>query len=409
MRDTLRVIPLEEAEQLVLDSAAAFAETEVISLVDSLGRVAAADITADINVPEFRRSTVDGYAVRSRDLKGAGESMPAFMDLLGQVEMGQAAAYALTSSGDTVYVPTGGMLPAGADSVVMLEYSEHLDDRTILLKRESAPGENVVDIGEDMEQGEVVIARGSVLRAYETGVLASLGKTSVQVCKKPRVGIISTGDEVVGEHEVPGPGKIRDINSQLLFALLMEDGCIPVKYGHIPDDFNLLKTVTETAHRECDLVLISGGSSVGAKDHTREAIASLKDSAILIHGIAVKPGKPTIFAMASGKAVFGLPGHPLACAVIYGSLVRPYVEKALGCQGGDYYLTGTFTENHHKAAGRVEFLPVRVTEAKDRLLADPIHAKSGMISGFAKAFGFVRIPRNEEGLKAGQEVKIYRF
>ena len=409
MRDTLRVIALEEAEQMVLDRAVAFTETEIVSLPDSLGRITGEDITADSNVPEFRRSTVDGYAVRSRDLKGAGEGMPAFMELLGQVEMGQAAPYALKTSGDTVYVPTGGMLPGGADAVVMLEYSESLDPTTILLKRESAPGENVVDIGEDMEEGEVVIPRGSILRPYETGVLASLGKTAVTVLKKPRVGIISTGDEVVGEHEVPGPGKIRDINSQLLAALVQEDGCIPVKYGHIQDDFDELKTIMETAHQECDLVLISGGSSVGARDHTVEVIASLKDSAILIHGIAVKPGKPTIFAMAGGKAVFGLPGHPLACAVIYGSLVRTYLKTSLGYVQKEYFLTGTFTENHHKAPGRVEFLPVRISEAEDRLLAEPVHAKSGMISGFAKAFGFIRIPRNEEGLRAGQTVKIYRF
>ncbi|MFB0918709.1 MAG: molybdopterin molybdotransferase MoeA [Clostridiaceae bacterium] len=409
MRQDLRVISLDEALDIVLKEIDFKLGCEVIDSSLSLGRHVSEDIKAEINVPDFKRSTVDGYAVRSKDLKGAGDSMPAFMKLKGSVGMGKGTDIKLTSSGDCAYVPTGGMLPLNSDTVVMIEYSDKLDEETVLLMKENTPGENVIDIGEDIEIGETIISKGKAIRPYEAGVLSSLGITRLNVFKKPVVGIISTGDEVIGEDDPMEPGKIRDINTRLLYNMSIEDGCNPVIYGHIKDDFELLKRTMEKALSECDIVLISGGSSMGSGDFTREVILTMKDSAVLFHGLAVKPGKPTIFGKSEDKPIFGLPGHPLACAVIYGSLVRPLIKKLLYSNNNDFYLSCEFTENHHKSAGRTEFLPVTVDEKDGILKACPIHAKSGMISGFAKAYGYIRIPRNEEGLKEGQTVKVYKL
>lgn len=409
MRQDLRVISLDEALDIVLRDVELTLDSELIDSSISLGRHVSEDIEAKVNVPDFKRSTVDGYAVRSKDLKGTGDAMPAFMKLKGSVHMGKGTDLKLTSSGDCVYVPTGGMLPLNADTVVMIEYSDKLDEETVLLMKENTPGENIIDIGEDIETGEVIIPKGKAIRPYEAGVLSSLGITNLNVFKKPVLGIISTGDEVIGENEPIQPGKIRDINTRLLYNMCIEDGCKPIIYGHIKDDFELLKKTMEKALSECDIVLISGGSSMGSGDFTREVILTMKDSEVLFHGLAVKPGKPTIYGKSGYKPIFGLPGHPLACAVIYGSLVKPLIKRLLHCTENEFYLSCEFTENHHKSAGRTEFLPVIVEDRGERLEAIPIHTKSGMISGFSKAYGYIRIPRNEEGLKEGQTVKVYKL
>jgi molybdopterin molybdotransferase len=301
------------------------------------------------------------------------------------------------------------MLPKGADSVVMIEYTEKLDDSTILASKSASPGENVVEIGEDIKKGEAVIKKGTKLRAYEIGVLASLGITRVNVINKPRIGIISTGDEVVPPEEEIKPGQIRDINTYLLYSLIEEQWCTPVKFGLIKDDYNLLKNAVEDAVKQCDIVLISGGSSVGKKDNTVRVIDDLGDEGVLVHGMSVKPGKPTIIGKSNGKIIFGLPGHPLACAVIFQVMVKYYIGKITNYKDKSYPVTCTFKINYHKAKGREEYLPVTIEDDGQTLTACPVFGKSGLITGFSKAWGYIRIERNEEGIREGQTVSVYRF
>jgi molybdopterin molybdotransferase len=407
--DLFNVLTVKDTSKLIDENFNYNLESELVTLPEATGRILKNDITAKENVPDFRRSTVDGYAVFSRDVFGASESIQSILDLKGEILMGEEAKGEISIPGQCYYVPTGGMLPRGADSVIMIEYTEKLDDTTILTSKSTSPGENVIEIGEDIKQNEVVIKKGTKLRAYEIGVLSSLGYYQIEVCKKPRIGIISTGDEVVHPSQNIKIGQIRDINSYLLNSLTEENGCIPVMYGLIKDEYELLKSTVETAVSECDIVLISGGSSVGKKDNTVKVIENLEDGKLLVHGISVKPGKPTIIGKSSGKIIFGLPGHPLACAVIFQVMVKYYIEKITEHKEKIYPVTCRFKLNYHKAKGREEYLPVTIEEKSSELIASPVFGKSGLITSFSKAYGYIRIERNEEGIKEGQIVSVYKF
>lgn len=407
--DLFNVLTVKDTSKLIDDNFSFRLESELVTLTEATGRILKNDVTAKENVPGFRRSTVDGYAVYSRDVFGASESVQSILDLQGEILMGQETLGEITASGQCYYVPTGGMLPKGADSVIMLEYAEKLDDATIFVSNAPSPGENVVEAGEDIKKDEVVIKKGTRLRAYEIGVLSSLGFYKTEVCRKPKIGIISTGDELVHPSENIVPGQIRDINTYLLSSLAEDSGCIPVKYGIIRDEYDLLKDAVEKAVSECDIVLISGGSSVGKKDNTVNVIKGLEEGTLLVHGISVKPGKPTIMGKSKGKIIFGLPGHPLACAVIFQVMVKYYIEKITEHTDKVYPVTCRFKINYHKAKGREEFLPVTIEENGTELIASPVFGKSGLITGFSHAWGYIRIERNEEGLKKGQVVGVYKF
>lgn len=383
--------------------------SETVGLLQCHDRILHDDVVSDINIPDFRKSTVDGYAVRSRDLFGASETSPSMLDLTGEAEMGRTNLGSLKFPGECMYVPTGGMLPEGSDAVVMIEDVEKLDEITLMANRSVAPGENVIQIGEDIGKGELVLRKGSRLRPYEIGVLASIGCVSVRVARKPRIGIISTGDEIVEPGKVPSLGQVRDINSYLLYSLVQESSGEPVLYGFVRDDFDELRDTVGRALGECDTVLISGGSSVGKKDETMNVINSFENSEILVHGIAIKPGKPTILGKAGGKAVFGLPGHPLACAVIYKAFVTRYMNRLTGKVEAEYPVQCEFDINYHKAKGREEYLPVALSQEGDARIASPILSKSGLITGFSKAWGYIIIEKNDEGLRKGQTVQVYKF
>lgn len=263
--DLFNVVSIKEAKDLIEKNFNVKPIKEEVELLNSIDRVIYEDIVSQINVPNFRRSTVDGYAVNSKDIAGASESMPAMMNYKGEVFMGKIPEVNMDFPGDCVYVPTGGMIPEGSDSVVMVEYTERVHEDTVLINKATAYGEKVVEIGEDIAKEEVIIKKGKRLRPYEIGVLSSLGITKVPVCRKPKVAIISTGDEIVDPNKELKLGQIRDINSYLLQASIIEDGAIPINYGIIRDDFNLLKNTVEKAIEDTDIVLISGGSSVGKK------------------------------------------------------------------------------------------------------------------------------------------------
>ncbi|MFL0246644.1 molybdopterin molybdotransferase MoeA [Candidatus Clostridium stratigraminis] len=407
--ELLSVMKTEEVKALINREFTYKLESETISLLDSVNRICSKDIKASFNIPSFRRSTVDGYAVNSRDVFGASESIPAFMELKEEIIMGKAPESVLVNAGECSYIPTGGMLPEGSDSVVMLEYCDRLDDKTILINKPSAPGENVVQIGEDMSMNDIVIKDGQRLRPYEIGVLAAQGINKVNIYKKPKIAIISTGDEIVSIETDPKLGEIRDINTYMLCSLIIKDGGIPISYGVVKDEFLLLKSNVDKALKECDVVLISGGSSVGIKDHTLKVIDSYDNGGVLVHGMAIKPGKPTIVGKAYEKIVFGLPGHPLAASVVYKILVKGYINKLMKLKEEEYGITAEMNINYHKAMGREEYLPVSLEKENDKIIAYPVFGRSGIITAFSRAYGYIRIDKDVEGLYKGDKVMVYKL
>lgn len=403
------VVTIDEAKKIIEDNFKYKLDSELVDIKSALGRIISKEIISSHNVPGFRRSSVDGYAVRAADIRGSSESIPSFLTLIGQVEMGKAPSLEIRLAGECMYIPTGGMLPAGADSVIMIEYTDKMDDTTILAMDTIALGDNVVTEDEDVKIGENVINRGTRIRPYEVGVLASIGCTAIEVFKKLKIGIISSGDEVVSPYELPQKGQVRDINTYLLYTLILESMAEPVIYGVTGDDYDKLSDIVQLALSECDIVLISGGSSVGAKDYTAKILDSLNNSKVLIHGLAIKPGKPTIVANCDGKAAFGMPGHPLACAIVYKSLVSFYIDYITGNHHEKLSMDCRFSLNYHKAKGREEYIPVEIEMSREGIIAKPIFGKSGIITTFSKAWGYIKTEKDKEGIMEGEIVKVYEF
>ena len=399
---------LEKAQELIVSSLSeSKGTTERVNLVDSLGRIAAEPMVAKEDLPPFSRSTVDGFAVRSADTFGANETSPAFFRIIGEVVMGEQTLLELLP-GQGVAIPTGGMLPRGADGIVMLEYTEQYDQNTVMVLKMIAPGENVIAKGDDIQEGNLIVARGEKLGPQHIGALAACGWSSVVVYQRVTVGIISTGDELVDIDEPVEFGKIRDVNSYALGAMLSEMGCMVKPMGIVKDSFEKFFEVLLKAITTCQLVIISGGSSVGARDYTERAIDSLGTPGVLIHGITIKPGKPTIFGVADGVPVFGLPGHPVAAMMVCEQLVKLAVRKLMGHQGRLSRITTSayLTRNLASAAGRDDFVTVKLSKQDGKYLASPILGKSGMISSMSEADGIIHIPADKSGLDRGDIVEV---
>lgn len=376
---------------------------EAVPLTAAIGRVLAADVTSGEYVPSFDRSTVDGYAVRARDTFGCSDAIPAILSLRGQVLMGQEAETPL-EPGCCIAVPTGGAVPAGADSVVMLEYTEDYCDGSIGIAKAAAPGQNMIFKGDDVFPGKPVLCKGRLLNGRDIGALAAVGCVNVPVVKKPRVGIISTGDELVPPGQQPGLGQIRDVNGPMLQAMFMTAGAEVEYYGIIKDERERLEAAVKTAGAACDMVLISGGSSVGVKDATCGIIESL--GTLLLHGIAIKPGKPTILGKCGAKPIVGLPGHPVAAYFVAKLFILPLLGRLIGQKTQTFtvraYLAESMSANH----GRAQYQCVRLRKEHGRLVAYPIRSKSGLITTLAGADGFFCIDRDCEGLPENAEIQV---
>ena len=405
--DLFKVVTIEKIRDIIDENFQFEVEEETIAIEEALNRITSREIFSQDSLPHFNRSTVDGYAVNSRDTYGASETIPSIMNLNGEILMGMEAVDSLSFPGDCTYVSTGAMIPNGADGIVMIEYTDLLDENTVLVKKPVAPLENIVQIGDDVFQGELIISKGKKLNSYDLGLLSGVGIKEVSVYKKPIVGVISTGDEIVSHEKQPRKGEIRDVNSILLSSMAKENFCDVINYGVVSDEFNLLKNKVENAIEQCDLILISGGTSVGKKDQTIKVINSIDNSKFLVHGVAIKPGKPTIIAKVNEKIVFGLPGHPLAAAVVFNRIVKDYINKGINYNETKYPLNGEFKINYHKAKGREEFLLVNINNVNGKFEIEPIFTKSGIISSIGKADGYVIIEMNKEGLKEGEIVEVY--
>ncbi len=381
---------------------------EQIDTVSALGRVTAEAVVAPHPLPEFPRSTVDGYAVRAADTFGASDGLPAYFSLAGEVPMGSRPDFNL-KPGQAALIHTGGMLPENADAVVMLEFVQTTRPGEVEILRPVAPLENLIRVGEDVELGQCVIPAGSRLRPAEIGGLMALGVLTVQVARRPRFGIISSGDEVVPASFRPLPGQVRDVNSHSLAALIEENGGLAVSFGIVADEADALRIALETALAQCDGVLITAGSSASTRDLTAQVINQAGQPGVIVHGVNVRPGKPTILAVCSGKPVIGLPGNPVSALVIAWLFAIPLLER-LQRQGrvqSRSQVRARLNLNIASLAGREDWLPVKLASSADGIIAEPIFFKSNLIFNLAKADGLLFIPAETTGLSAGEEAVVY--
>ncbi len=401
----LQVIDSKEAHRLIAERFTLEPQAHEIPLVQASGCVLAADIFAREHVPGFNRSTVDGYAVNSSDVFGCSEAIPALLKLRGEVEMGETSGFQW-QRGDCFYIPTGGELPKGTNAMVMIENAERFSDDTVAVYKPSAPGQHIIFLGDDIKQGEVAASRGTIISAREIGAFAALGVSNVPVVKRPSVGIISTGDELISFEKTPSGAQIRDINGPMLKSAVEGLGGRAVFYGIVADEFEVLCKVVESALAECDMLLITGGTSVGYKDAAHQVIETFGE--VFVHGIAIKPGKPTIIGKAEGKPIFGLPGHPLAAYFMFEIFVRPLLTSFAGLKDTRKQVEATLSRAIPSNNGREEYIPAKI-ECAAEVLAVPILGKSGLITTLLGADGYICIPRESEGLSKGCLTNVTLF
>lgn len=407
MSEFLHLISPSAALARFLAAAPARCQPETIAVADALGRVAFADVVAPRSLPPFSRSAVDGYAVRAADTHGASDTLPAYLRLVGEAPMGAAAGFAL-QPGECGLIHTGGMLPSGADAVVMIEYTQTSLASEVELWRPVAHGENVIYAGEDVDVGDLVVAAGSRLRPAEIGGLMALGITDLSVSRRPRVGIISSGDELVPPGQPLRPGQIYDVNTYTLKALVTQAGGQPVTYDIIPDQMTAFRRAAVRALAECDVVVFTAGSSVSVRDLTAQTIAELGPPGVLVHGVNIRPGKPTILAVCADKAVIGLPGNPVSALVIASLFLTPLIETHLGLrqQRPRAAVPARLGLNLASQAGREEWVAVRLQSTPEGYLAQPLFGKSNLIFTLARADGLICIPADANGLAAGDAVTV---
>ena len=385
---------------------------ETVLLDEAIHRVCGADIVSPEDLPPLPRSTMDGYAVRAADTFGASDAIPALLDVAGAIAMGKIPGIAV-GPGQAAAIPTGGFLPQGADAVVMVEYTNPAGEGAIEISRPVTAGENVLDKAEDAALGEIVIPAGKRVLPQEIGLLAGLGITRVAVHRRPKVAVISTGDEIVPVAEIPSAGRIRDINTHAIAALVRAAGGEAEMFHPVPDDPALLRAALDCALARADVTVLSGGSSVGERDHMLQVVSSLPGAIVHAHGIAISPGKPTLIASVGGKPVFGLPGHPVSALVVAQVFLAPFL---LYLQGHELKRTpagmrvqAVLTSSVHSAQGREEYVRIKLEERQGLPAARPVFGKSGMLSTLVKADGFIVVPIHAEGLPSGETVNVFLF
>ena len=406
--DLLRVDTIDAARRKLEDHCGSIMpRTETVSLYGSIDRVLAQNIISNENIPPYRRSIMDGYAVRSRDLGAAGDMVPSFLKVSGEVLLGTDSSDLVLEPGHCIYVPTGGFVPDGADAVVMVEYCEPFGSGMLAVSKSASAGENIVQVGEDVAKGDLLLPKGRRLRPQDIGVLAAAGVTEVPVFVPWRVTVISTGDELVSPEEMPGPGQIRDINSYTIAARSAAEGLNVVKTVSLRDDETVIAAVLEEAKAESDVIVMSGGSSQGKKDMTAELIEKAADCGVLTHGIAAKPGKPTItgFDKNSGTLFIGLPGHPAAAIIVFEQLLIR-LWRSMTAQSPEITIKAVVKTNIPSAPGRRTFQLVTLKDG-DVPEAVPVFARSGMISPVSLADGFFEMEENREGVKDGDIVEVH--
>lgn len=408
MPEFLKLLPPQDALEILLSHLVVEPQCEEIDTRLALGRVTAVPVIAPHPMPSFPRSTVDGFAVIAADTYGAGEALPAYLNVIGEVPMGAEAGLEL-APGTCAVIHTGGMLPPGADAVVMVEHTQSPAVDEVEILRAIAVGENVLKVGEDIAGGEEVIPAGARLGAAEIGGLMAIGVTRLGVARKPRVGILSSGDEVIPPESELMPGQVRDVNAYTLSALVQEAGGEAVRYGIVPDRYEAMFAAAARAMEESDLVVVTAGSSASTRDLTAQVFDALGEPGVLVHGVNVRPGKPTILAVCSGKAMIGLPGNPVSALVIASLFVAPVIQSNLGIRkvSPRPSITARLSINLSSQAGREDWVPVRLVSTPEGFQAEPVFGKSNLIFSLVRADGLVRIPADANGLAAGEPVRVF--
>lgn len=410
MPEFLKLRPLAESVEVFLRSIPVPGEDRIFKIPteEACRFVNAGSVNAREDSPPFDRSTVDGYAVKAADTFGASESLPVYLKLAGEVPMGITSSVIMHAH-EAALIHTGGMLPEGADAVVMLENTRSIRTQEIEIYKAVSSEENTIRRGEDLKSGDLILEEGRRMRPVEIGGLLSQGITKVKVYRQPIVGVISSGDELVPPGEDIKPGQIRDINSHILAALVDQHCANHRFYGITPDDKSILRNLLRQAFTECDAVVVTAGSSVSSRDSTAELIQELGAPGILVHGINIKPGKPTILAVCDGKPVIGLPGNPISAFVIASLVVVPMIEKLSGnsSPGVKPSISAVLSANVPSQSGRLDFIPVSLKPAGGTQMAIPIFFKSNLIFNLVRADGLMRIPEDATGLEAGAQVEIY--
>ena len=403
----LNVVRVEEALKQLKERFKPLEGYETLDINQCYGHIVFEDIVSKENLPDFRRSMVDGYAVVCADVLGASEQSPILLTETGQVSIGTKALLPLIE-GTTQYVPTGGEIPQNAEAMIMIEHTEALGE-DIAFYTSARVGEHIVSVGEDVKQGKTVLTKGTRLASQHAGLLASLGYHVVNVNKKPKVAILSTGDELVEVNQTPDYGQVRDCNRSIIASILLENNCDVVYSGHVSDTFEGLKSAVATALEDADLLILSGGSSAGTKDMTQLVIDSFEGSPnVFIHGLAIKPGKPTIVGKVKDKAIFGLPGHPAACFITMKALVEPFIHYLMGKTPSHIQSVPCIADFQiYASSGRDVYQLVKLTMQEGELIASVLYGKSGMVSAMSEANAYVVIPMHHEGVLKGDRLTAY--
>lgn len=410
MSEMITVLPSADALSIVFNLLPHDIQVERISSTNALDRVLAENLVAQTSLPTFSRSTMDGYAVRAEDTYGATESLPAYLTVIGEVPMGRAPQLSVGPAQAAV-VHTGGMIPPGADAVVMVERTQKLDSSTVEVLRAVAQGENTIGVGEDVKEGEQLFNVGHTLRPQDIGGLMAMGIMSVRVASRPRVAIISTGDEIISPDITPGAGQIRDVNTYTVSGLVDRAGGVPVPQGIIGDNYEALLAATRAALDNADALVISAGSSVSARDLTADVVNGLGKPGVVVHGVAVKPGKPTILGVCDGKPVVGLPGNPVSAMVVGGLLLVPILERMQGKVASPVRqrVSAILTHNISSVPGREDYVQVQLFSNDGQLMAEPVFGKSNLIYTLVKSNGMIHVPLNSSGLYKGELVAVEFF
>jgi len=414
MPEFIRLLQPKSALDILLNNTLCRLGSEIIPTADALGRITSSLIKSPQALPSFNRSAMDGYAVIAGNTYGANDSLPVYLQQKGEVFMGLEPSFAI-SENQCALIHTGGMLPEGADAVVMLENTQNIGNdievKEIEIYKPAAVGENVILMGEDVKLGEEIIKAGTRLRAVELGGLMALGLTNIQVFRKTRVGVISTGDEVTQPWLDIKNAQVRDVNTYTISSLVKQHNQEAISYGICPDNYDILLEKATLAHKECDIVVIVAGSSASIRDLTSSVINQLGKPGVLVHGINIRPGKPLIIAICDGKPVIGLPGNPLSAFVTASLFLNPLMDKISGLNDSHQQIIfkGKITINVSSKAGREDWIPIVIKNIADETLLEPVFFKSNLIFSLIKADGLMKIPSDSSGLPIGSEVEYIKI
>nr|MDO8079731.1 molybdopterin-binding protein [Candidatus Freyarchaeota archaeon] len=379
---------------------------ENVSINVAFGRVLAEDFFSPINVPHFKRASKDGYAVKASDTFGAEEDDPKTLKVLGELRAGEKSDL-VTDKGGCVKIATGALMPEGADAVVMVEFTEE-EENHVRIYRPVSPDENVMKIGGDIKEKQKVLSKGTILSIQDLGVLSATGVREVKVYSKPLVTVASTGDEIINPGADLEPGKIYDINSVTIIQAVRQSGGEPIYMGVIPDDEDELIKAIKYSLEKADIAIFSGGTSKGPGDTVPTALREVSKPDFLIHGVSIKPGKPTAIASYNGKPVFMLPGYPTSALVVYYTIVDPQIRRWAGLPPASRPQVKAIAGMRiYSERGRFNFQPVRLEHEKGEIRAYPVPTGSEAITTLASSQGYVEIKPEIQFIEAGEDIMVY--